>query len=133
MIVIKLYVIAAGKSWQETINVRYLLVKEKNKKAYNLFCPDIYGAETWGSGSSQTGLKKKRKAWYIETWYYGGEWLDDETIETKLNVVKEAADLDEIIYYLAKHNAKEIEHIYKDARKIYNEYLDLREHFHDNY
>lgn len=113
--------------------MRYLLVKEKNKKAYNLFCPDIYGAETWGSSSSQTGLKKKRKAWYIETWYYGGEWLDDETIETKLNVVKEAADLDEIIHYLAKHNAKEIEHIYKDARKIYNEYLDLCEHFRDNY
>ena len=58
MIVIKLYVIAAGKSWQETINVRYLLVKEKNKKAYNL---------------------------------------------------------------------------YKDARKIYNEYLDLCEHFRGNY
>ena len=133
MIVIKLCVIAVGRSWPETINMRYLLVKEKNKKAYNLYCPDIYGAETWGSSSSQTGLKKKRKSWYIETWCYGGEWLDDETIETKLNVIKETADLDEIIHYLAKHNAKEIAHIYKDARKIYNEYLDLCEHFHDNY
>ena len=92
--------------------MRYLLVKEKNKKTYNLYCPDIYG---------------------VETWCYSGEWLDDETIETKLNVVKETADLDEIIRYLAKHNAKEIEHIYKDARKIYNEYLDLCEHFRDNY
>ena len=27
------------------------------------------------------------------------------------------------------HNEKEIEHIYKDARKIYNEYLDLSEAF----
>ena len=133
MIVIKLYVIAAGKSWQETINVRYLLVKEKNKKTYNLYCPDIYGTETWGSSSSQTGLKKKRKAWYIETWYYGGEWSEDEITETKLNVVKETADLDEIIHYLTKHNEKEITHIYKDARKIYNEYLDLCEHFHDSY
>ena len=113
--------------------MRYLLAKEKNKKAYNLFCPDIYGAETWGSSSSQTCLKKKRKAWYIETWRYGGEWLDDETIETKLNIVKETADLDEIIHYLATHNSKEIAHIYKDARKIYNEYLDLCEHFRDNY
>ena len=98
--------------------MRYLLVKEKNKKIYNLYCPDIYGAETWGSGYSQTRLKKKRKTWYIETWCYGGEWLDDETIETKLNVVKETADLDEIIHYLTKHNAKEI---------------DLCEHFRDNY
>ncbi len=113
--------------------MRYLLVKEKNKKAYNLYCPDTYGVETWGSDSSQTGLKKKIKSWYIETWYYGGEWSEDEITETKLNVVKETADLDEIIHYLAKHNEKEIEHIYKDARKIYNEYLDLCEHFRDNY
>ena len=32
-----------------------------------------------------------------------------------------------------KYNEKEIEHIYKDARKIYNKYLDLCEHFHKNY
>ena len=108
----------------------YLLVKEKNKKTYTLYCPDIYGVDSWGSSSSQTSLKKKRKAWYIETWRYCGDWLDDEIIETELNVVKETADLDEIINYLSKYNAKEIKHIYKDARKIYNEYLDLAEHFH---
>ena len=39
----------------------------------------------------------------------------------------------EIIHYLAKYNEKEIEHIYKDARKIYNEYLDIAEYFHKNY
>ena len=133
MTVIKPCVTAAGRSWPETINMRYLLVKEKNKKAYNLYCPDTYGVETWGSDSSQTGLKKKRKSWYIETWCYGGEWSEDEITETKLNVVKETADLDEIIHYLANHNEKEIEHIYKDARKIYNEYLDLCEHFNNNY
>ena len=110
--------------------MRYLLVKEKNKKTYTLYCPDTYGVDSWCSSSLQTSLKKKRKAWYIETWCYCGDWLDDEIIETKLNVVKETADLDEIINYLEKHNAKEIEHIYKDARKIYNEYLDLAEHFH---
>ena len=110
--------------------MRYLLAKEKAKKNYTLYCPDTFGAKSWGSSYSQTSLTKKRKSWYIETWCYGGEWLDDEIIETKLNVVKETADLDEIIHYLVKHNAKEIEHIYKDARKIYNEYLDLAEHFH---
>ena len=109
--------------------MRYLLAKEKGKKIYTLYCPDTFGAKSWGSGYSQTSLAKKRKSWYIETWYYGGEWLDDEIIETKLNVVKETADLDEIIRYLAMHNEKEIEHIYKDARKIYNEYLDLSEAF----
>ena len=67
MTVIKLCVIAVGRSWLEAINMRYLLVKEKNKKTYTLYCPDTYGVETWGSDSSQTGLKKKRKSWYIET------------------------------------------------------------------
>ena len=109
--------------------MRYLLAKEKGKKNYILYCPDTFGAKSWGSSYSQTSLNKKRKSWYIETWYYGGEWLDDKIIETKLNVVKETADLDEIIRYLAMHNEKEIEHIYKDARKIYNEYLDLSEAF----
>jgi hypothetical protein len=111
----------------------YLLVKEKGNKNYTLYCPDTFGIESWGSSSSQTGLKKKRKSWYIETWYSGGKWLEDEITETKLNVVKETADLDEIIRYLVNHNEKEIEHIYKDARKIYNEYLDLSEYFHKNY
>ena len=32
-----------------------------------------------------------------------------------------------------KENYELMEHIYKDARKIYNEYLDLCEHFRDNY
>ena len=107
----------------------YLLAKEKGKKNYTLYCPDTFGSKSWGSSYSQTSLTKKRKSWYIETWYYGGEWLDDKIIETKLNVVKETADLDEIIRYLTEHNEKEIEHIYKDARKIYNEYLDLSEAF----
>ena len=62
--------------------MRYLLVKEKNKKSYNLYCPDTYGVETWGSSSSQIGLKKKRKTWSIETWCYGGEWSEDEITET---------------------------------------------------
>lgn len=107
----------------------YLLVKEKGKKNYTLYCPATYGVESWGSGSYQTSLKKKRKSWYVESWSYGGEWLEDEINEYRLNVVKETSDLDDIIRYLANHNPKEIEHIYKDARKIYNEYLDLCEHF----
>ena len=40
--------------------MKYLLVKEKGKKNYTLYCPDTFGVETWGSGSYQTGLKKKR-------------------------------------------------------------------------
>ena len=113
--------------------MKYLLVKEKIKRKYTLYCPDTFGVETWGSGSYQTELKKKRKSWYVETWNYGGEWLEDEITETKLNVVRESSDLDDIIHYLAKYNEKEIEHIYKDARKLYNEYLDICESMYKNY
>jgi hypothetical protein len=43
--------------------MRYLLVKEKNNK-FNLYCPEIFGIETWGE-LSQKSLEKKRKYWYI--------------------------------------------------------------------
>lgn len=102
-----------------------LLLVKKGKKQYELLSPETYGMSTWGSGSYQTGLKKKQKFWYIESWSYGGEWLDDELDETKLNVVKETSDIDEIIRYLVEHNVKEIKLFFEEARKIYNEYIDF--------
>lgn len=110
----------------------YLLVKEKGKRKYSLYCPDTYGSHSWGS-TSQYSLIKKRKLWYVQYWSASNEMLFWTEEESKLNVVKETSDLDEIILYLAKNNKNEIEHIIKDARKIYNEYLDLCEHFNKNY
>jgi hypothetical protein len=111
--------------------MRYLLVKEKNKK-FSLYCPDTYGAETWG-GTHQESLIKKRKNWYIQSWTAGNDWIEDDTYEFKLNVVKETADLDEIIRYLVKNNESGVDHIFKEARELYNKYLDLTEFFHRNY
>ena len=110
----------------------YLLVKEKSKKQYRLYCPNIFGIETWGS-TSQDSLVKKKKYWYIHHWSAGSDWIDDINESYKLNVVMETSDLDAIIRYVAIHNEKEIEHLYKDARVIYNKYLDMCECFHKNY
>ena len=106
--------------------MKYLLVKEKSKKQYSLYCPDTYGSHSWGS-TSQTSIVKKRKSWYIESWIAGNDWIDDEKYEIKLNVVLETSDFDDIIRYVFQRNEKEIEHLLNDARKIYNEYLDFTE------
>ena len=45
--------------------VNYLLVKENDR--FTLYCPDIFGIETWG-GTSQVSLEKKRKYWYVNHW-----------------------------------------------------------------
>ena len=105
--------------------MKYLLVKEKGKK-YSLYCPEIYGWHSWGS-NAQTSIIKKRKSWYINTWIAGNEWVKDEEWQSKLNVVLETSDLDEIIRYVTLHNEKEIEYLLKCAREIYNEYLDFKE------
>jgi hypothetical protein len=104
----------------------YLLVKEKGKKQYSLYCPDTYGADSWGS-TAQTSIIKKRKSWYINSWWAGNEWIEDEEDQIKLNVVLETSDFDEIFSYVKEHNEKEIEHLIKEARDIYNDYLDLCE------
>ena len=105
--------------------MKYLLVKEKNKK-YSLYCPETYGSHSWGS-DFQTFIIKKRKFWYIDTWMAGNEWVEDEKWQTKLNVVLETSDLDEIIRYVTQHNEKEIDYLLKEAREIYNEYLGFNE------
>lgn len=102
--------------------MKYLLVKEKGKRKYKLYSNETFGMDTWGS-TSQDSLIKKKKYWYVQHWSAGNDWIEDEEYEYKLNVVKETADLDEIIQYLAKYNEKEIEHIVRDAQKIYNDYL----------
>lgn len=112
--------------------MRYLLVKEKDKK-FTLYSPEVFGIETWGDSYHQTSLEKKRKHWHIVNWYYGGICGDDEETSYKINVVVEDADLDNIIRYVIKHNEKELEHILTDAQKIYNDYIEAQKYFLKNY
>ena len=41
--------------------MKFLVVKED--KYYNIYCPQIYGMETWGT-NNQVSIVKKRKNWY---------------------------------------------------------------------
>ena len=101
-----------------------LLLVKNGKNQYELLSPETYGMSTWGS-NHQVSLTKKTKFWYIQSWTAGNCWVDDVTYETKLNVVKETSDMDEIFRYLIEHNVKEIQPFFEETRKIYNEYIDF--------
>ena len=99
----------------------YLLAKENNK--FNLYCPDVFGLETWGH-TSQTSLEKKRKYWYITHWTAGNDYVDDVEESYRLNVVLEAIELQEVLNYLIDKTDGDptiIESILVQAQEIYHE------------
>jgi glycerol-3-phosphate dehydrogenase len=96
----------------------YLLVYENNK--FTLYCPDIFGIGSWGS-SSQVSLEKKRKYWYVVHWTAGNEYIDDIEESYRLNVVLEAAELEQIINYVMKNCPAAVESVLVQAQEIYHE------------
>ena len=99
----------------------YLVVKENNK--FKLYCPDLFGIESWGA-RSQVSLEKKRKYWYITTWSAGDDYNDDTEESVRLNVVLEATDLQQVLNYIIKEtnsNQRIIESILVQAQEIQNE------------
>lgn len=60
-------------------------------KDFNVYIPEIYGIDTWGSFSSQEFIEynKDKKKWVIHTWEYGGEWEEDYRDETPLELLAE--------------------------------------------
>jgi hypothetical protein len=99
----------------------YLLAKENNK--FKLYCPDLFGLETWGD-RSQVSLEKKRKYWYINHWVAGNDYVDDTADSYRLNVVLEATELQEVLNYVIKDtnsNPTAIESILVQAQEIYHE------------
>lgn len=103
--------------------MRYLLVKEKSGK-FVLYCPDIFGSETWGL-TTQVSLEKKKKYWYIHHWIAGNEWVEDENYDVRINVVLETTDLQEVINYVIEatcSNQADINSILVQAQEIYDEY-----------
>lgn len=104
--------------------MQYLLVKEKGQKKHILYSTATFGSDTWGS-TSQVSLIKKKKYWYVNHWTAENDWVEDSVYEYKLNVVKETADLDEIIHYLAKHSPKEIKTVIEAAKELYDDYISM--------
>jgi hypothetical protein len=96
----------------------YLVAKENDK--FTLYCPDIFGIESWGA-RSQVSLEKKRKYWYITTWSAGDEYHDDTEESVRLNVVLEATDLDQVVNYIMGVCPTAVESILVQAQEIYHE------------
>ena len=96
----------------------YLVAKENDK--FTLYCPDLFGIESWGA-RSQVSLEKKRKYWYITTWSAGDEYHDDTEESVRLNVVLEATDLDQVVNYIMGICPAAIESILVQAQEIYHE------------
>lgn len=104
--------------------MKYLLVKEKNNK-FTLYCPEIYGMNTWGE-SSQVSIEKKRKYWYIVHWTAGNDYIDDVIESYRLNVVLETPHLQQVISYITANvanNRPVIESILVQAQGIYYDYV----------
>ena len=96
----------------------YLVAKENNK--FKLYCPDLFGIESWGA-RSQVSLEKKRKYWYITTWSAGDDYTDDIEESVRLNVVLEAVDLEQVVNYIMRVCPAAIESILVQAQEIYHE------------
>ena len=96
----------------------YLLAKENNK--FKLYCPDLFGIESWGA-RQQVSLEKKRKYWYITTWSAGDDYNDDTEESVRLEVVLEAASLEQVVNYIMRVCPAAIESILVQAQEIYHE------------
>lgn len=96
----------------------YLVAKEDDK--FKLYCPDIFGLESWGT-RRQVSLEKKRKYWYITTWSAGDDTNDNIEESIRLNVVLEATELEQVVNYIMKVCPTAIESILIQAQELYHE------------
>ena len=100
-----------------------LLLLERHKgNRFTLYCPEIYGLETWGS-NTQLGMEKARKSWYTTYWSYRGEYCDDCFEKTRLNIVLETYNINEIIDFVLKHNKKELMYIINAYASFSEQYV----------
>ena len=91
----------------------FLLLERHPGKRFSIYCPEIYGCESWGS-LDQHSIVKKRTHWYFTHWSYRGEYQDDINEETRINIVLETEDFEEILEYVKIRNKKELEHLIAD-------------------
>ena len=103
--------------------MKFLLIKKPNNK-FELLSPQTYGCETWG-GNTQEELCKKGKHWYATYWSAGNQWIDDINYSTKLNVVLETSNIDDVIKMVEQNNKSELNHILQDSFKIFQDYLQI--------
>lgn len=95
-----------------------------------VYIPEIYGCEIWGT-NSQEAIEKKKKYWYIISWVAGNEWADDNIDSIKLNVKLETTNLTEALICL-KHLKLSKEELIKRIDKLkeqINSYIDFEKFY----
>lgn len=103
------------------MNKMFILAKSKENK-FVVYCPSIYGSKTWGSNHHDS-IVKKRKKWYFEDWIAGNQYIDGALMFSKINVVLETSDINEILKYVFKVNPQEIKHILFDIYCLIKEFI----------
>lgn len=100
--------------------VTYLLCKKSRNEVYVL-SPNTYGMDTWGS-SEQDSLEKKRKYWYICSWWAGNDWYDDGKEEYKLNVLLETQSPSELLKLVKLKYPHCLESVKEECAEIVRQY-----------
>lgn len=100
-----------------------LLVKNENN-TYSLYCPEIYGASTWGQ-TTQEGIDYKDGKYYLTYWSAGNEWIDDTRYEDEINVVLETKNIDDIVRYFRDQKLPGLGKILNSFAEIAKEYVSV--------
>ena len=87
----------------------FLIIGNNKEHKYRVYCPEVYGFETWGK-NYQEELLKKRKSWYF-TYWSGGYDEEDCYEESKANVLFETKDVDEIYKYIESKCRDQIDNL----------------------
>lgn len=74
---------------------------------FNIYIPEMYGAETWGNGYHQESMIFEKGTWKVCDWRYGGEWEEDSYEEYELNVILETDSVYKAKVFLNKSGHKE--------------------------
>lgn len=99
-------------------------------KDFNVYIPEVYGIDSWGSFYRQEYLEynEEKKQWVFYTWQYGGEWEEDYRDETPLELLAEFNnDIKARKFLEGQGRKKEVEKL-NSLLNIYNEFKNAVVH-----
>ena len=98
----------------------FIIVKNQSE-TLNVYCPMVYGLETWGQ-SSQIGIDKEDDG----HWYHS-YWCEED----KLNVIFESENTDDIYKFVKEYYPNQLEEIDQQIKEDLETFESLREWLHE--
>lgn len=74
---------------------------------FNVYIPEIYGADTWGDGYHQESMIFEKGTWKVCDWHYGGKFKEDSYEEYELPVLATFESVRKAKSFLIKNNHRE--------------------------